>query len=253
MALFDFLNFLLDFPPAVGLLIISVAISLVTTLVYKYTTNQKMLKDVKADVKRMQAELRATKDPAQLAALQKEMMGKSMKQLSSSMKSTLITIVPLFLLFGWMQTHFAYSQLTPGSEFTSTAYFTNAAGPVNITLTAPGLEILNGLPQQANNGVAVWHLKGVNEGTYNLGYSFGNESYFMKALVTKQFRYDNPLLTKSNGIKKDSVLTKISIDLTQSRPFGNFSIFGYKPGWFMTYLIFSLAFSMLARKVFNVY
>lgn len=261
MALLGFMDILLGFPPAVVIIIISVVVSVVTTLVYKHTTNQQQLKEMKEETSRMQAEVRSTKDPARAAQLQKEMMGKSLKQLNSSTKSMLITLVPLFLIFGWMGSHLAYQPITPGEEFTTTAHFAksaaqnaSAAALGNITLSASeGLEILSNPVQEAKSAAVSWRLKGGKEGAYRLTYSFGDENYSMNALLTSEFRYESPVLAKSKGIKKASMIDRITVDLGPLRPFGSFSLLGWEPGWLATYIIFSLAASMLARKLLKVY
>lgn len=263
MALLGFMDILLGFPPAMAIIIISVAVSVVTTLVYKYTTNQQHLREMKEETSRMQAEVRSTKDPARAAQLQKEMMGKSLKQLNSSTKSMLITLVPLFLIFGWMGSHLAYQPVLPGEEFTTTAHFAKSAAQNasvvalgNITLSASeGLEILSSPTQEvgAASAAVSWRLKGDKEGVYRLNYGFGNEIYSMTALLTREFRYENPVLVRSKGIKKASMIDRITVDLGPLRPFGNFSLLGWEPGWLATYIIFSLGASMLVRKLLKVY
>lgn len=254
MAVLDFLDFILDLPPLVGILAISVFVSAVTTIIYKYTTNQRLMKEIKEDVKRMQSEVRTTKDTARIAALQKQMMSRSMQQLSSSMKSTFITFIPLLMLFGWMQANMAYTPITPGEEFTTTAQFANASPGLNITLNAgSGLEMLDSPVQEVKNGIAVWRLKSGTEGAYSLAYSLKNETYNLSVLVTEQFRYENPVLMKPKGISKNSQLAKITVDLQPLRPFGEFSLFGWRPGWLATYIILSLIFSTLMRKLLNAH
>lgn len=261
MALLDFMNALFALPPAVSILAISVAVSVATTVIYKYTTNQKLLKEMKENVSRMQAEIRTTKEPGRAAQLQKEMMGHSMRQLNASTKSMLITIIPLFLIFGWMRANLAYDSLAPGEEFTTTAYFAKAVeqnGSAlalgNITLSASrGMEVLSDPSQEVKGRSVSWRLKSPDEGTYKLTYGIGNETYSLNALVTQKFRYENPLLTKPKGIMKTSMVERITVDLKPVQPFGSFSLFGWKPGWLATYIIFSLAASMLARKWLKVF
>jgi len=260
MSWFDFMNVVLSLPPAAAILLISAVVSFVTTLVYKHTTNQKMLKELKDEVKRMQAEARSATEPGRAAQLQKEMMKKSMQQFSSSTKSMLITLIPLFLLFGWMQSNLAYTPLKPGAEFTTTAYFDKSASG-NITIAAgEGLTVLTGPAQEIKGGSATWRLNGEKEGTYDLAYSFGNELYKRSVIITNGFKYASPLLTKSkpfgssaSTIKKDSMIQRISVDLRPLRPFGNIAFFGWQPGWLATYIIFSLVTSMLIRKWMKVY
>jgi uncharacterized membrane protein (DUF106 family) len=254
MALFDFMNPILNLPPVVGILLISAIVSAITTIVYKYTTNQKMMKEIREDVKRMQAEIRATKDPAQMAKINQQMMSRSMQQLSSSMKSTLITLIPLFLLFGWMQTNYSYTPIGPGEEFIASAQFTQGTAPMNISLAASnGLQVLDNPIQVPNQNIAQWHLKAGSEGTYQLTYEYGTEKYIQPVIVTKDFKYANPVMTQQKGIKKGSSLIKLSVNLQPLRMFDGLSIFGWHPGWLATYIILSLIFSTLLRKALSVY
>ena len=254
MGLLDFLNVILSLPPLAAILAISIAVSAVTTLAYKYTTNQKLMREIKDDIKRMQAEVRATKEPGKAAELQKEMMKHSMKQLNSSTKSMFITMIPLFLLFGWMSSHLAYEPISSGEEFTVTAHFeqkTPAPAEIagrNITILASeGMQVLSPASQAITGSEVTWRLKAEHGGSYQLTYEFGNELYRQNILVSGSL-YSNPVLAKSNGIRKDSALQKITVNLNSIRPFGSFSLFGYMPGWLATYIITSLIFSTLVRK-----
>ncbi|MBI2580388.1 DUF106 domain-containing protein [Candidatus Woesearchaeota archaeon] len=256
MGLLDFLNIILNLPPLAAILVISIAVSVVTTVIYKYTTNQKLMKGIKDEVKSMQAEIRSTKEPGRAAQLQKEMMKKSMQQMNSSWKSMIVTIIPLFLLFGWMQAHLAYSPLMPGEEFTATAYFVpGTEGNITIAATegTEGLNILTEPVQEIKDGKAIWRLKGENEGAYRLSYSFGDELYAQNVIVTDKFGYESPILAKSKGIKKDSRVERVVIGLKPLQPFGEVALLGWKPGWLATYIIFSIIASMLLRKWLKIY
>ena len=44
-----------------------------------------------------------------------------MKYMSHSFKPTLITIIPIFIIFGWMSHVFAFDSIHPNQEFTLTA------------------------------------------------------------------------------------------------------------------------------------
>ena len=253
MALLDFLNVILNLPPLAAILVISIAVSAITTVIYKYTTNQKLLEEIKDDVKKMQAEIRSTKEPERAAQLQKDIMKRSMQQFSSSTKSMLITMIPLFLLFGWMQTHLAYSPLAPGEEFAATAYFAQGTeGNITIAVTE-GLGILSNPTQEIKCNKAAWSLKGENEGTYTLSYSFADEIYAQNVFVTDKFTYEDPILSKSKNIKKGSRIERIVISLKSVQPFGNVTFLGWKPGWLATYLIFSIMASMLLKKLLTVH
>ncbi len=252
MGMLDFMNVVLIFPPAVAIVLVSGLVSMVTSLVYKFTTDQKLMKQIKDDIKRLQGEMRSEKEPVKAAQMQKEVMRHSMRQFSSSTKSTLITLVPLFLLFGWMSSHLAYEPIIPGEEFTATLHFKTASSlQQNASLeVSEGLTILGKDVQQS---FTRWRLRGEKEGTHRLTYKFGDEIYGQDAIVTSKFIYANPVLDSSKGIKKGSAIDKITVGLKSLKPFGDFSLFGWKPGWLATYIITSLAFSMALRKLLKLH
>jgi uncharacterized membrane protein (DUF106 family) len=86
--------------PAISLLIISFVLTLITTLIYKYTTNQEMLKSFKEESKKLQQEMRLLKnDPNKVMEKNKELMEKNMKVMSQSFKPLLYTFIPFAIIF----------------------------------------------------------------------------------------------------------------------------------------------------------
>ena len=97
MGLFNFLDYILDpilspllnLPPFWAMLILSLIISVIITIIYKYTTDQKELKVIKEKQKKLQKQIKASsKEPEKVAKLNKELMslsGSQMKQSFSSM------------------------------------------------------------------------------------------------------------------------------------------------------------------------
>ena len=90
-----------------GFLIIIFLLALATTFVQKYTTDQKALKEIKEEQKKMQAEMKKfEKSPEKIVELnqkQFELMGRMMK---ISMGSVVYTAVPFILLFRWFNDFF---------------------------------------------------------------------------------------------------------------------------------------------------
>ncbi|MDI6737865.1 MAG: EMC3/TMCO1 family protein [Nanoarchaeota archaeon] len=94
-------------PEPFPILIISFVLTLATTLVYKYVTDQEVMKTLKEDMKAMQAEIKALKDkPEKMMAMQKDAMQKNMKYMMKSFKPMLITFIPIVFIFGWMKAHY---------------------------------------------------------------------------------------------------------------------------------------------------
>jgi uncharacterized membrane protein (DUF106 family) len=237
----------LNLPPFWAILIISAGITLLITIVYKYTTNQKEMKTIKEDLKKYQKEMRQQKDPKKMMATQKKALDLNMKYMMSSFKSTLYTFIPIIIIFAWLNAHIAYYPLYPNQDFTVTANFGQGAkGNISMT-TIPELTI-DSNTQEIVDEKAVWTLKGA-AGDYKLVFDYNTEEYEHNILVTEERTYLPP-----EKIIKDSKLKLIVIGNEKVHPFGdNFNIFGWYPGWLATYIILSLVFSTGFRKLFNVY
>ena len=101
---------LLSFSPFWTVFLIAFTISLVITVIYKFATDQRLMKELKTDMKMLQKEMKELKDhPEKIVAKQKLAMQKNMEYMKHSMKPTLITMVPLLLIFGWLRTTFTES------------------------------------------------------------------------------------------------------------------------------------------------
>jgi len=97
-------GFLIIWNPTVGLLIVSFLLTLLISLSYKFLTDQKLLKEHKDDVTRLQKELKGLKDePQKMMEKQKELMEKNLKMMKHNFKPMLFTFIPLIIIFGWLR------------------------------------------------------------------------------------------------------------------------------------------------------
>ncbi len=86
--------------PLLSITLISIGLSLATTLVYKYATDQNMLKQIREDMKKYQEQMKAHKGNAEkLAEINKQIMPLQSKMMAQSMKPMIITIIPFIILF----------------------------------------------------------------------------------------------------------------------------------------------------------
>ena len=241
------LGLVLPLPPIWAILIISAFITLLVTIVYKYTTNQREMKVIKEDLKKHQKDMKETKDTKKLMEIQKKALDLNMKYMMSSFKSTLYTFIPIIIIFAWLNMHIAYYPLYPGQPFTVTAQFAEGAAG-NMTLSSiPDLNIDSATKEIVNNSV-VWNLNGT-AGEYKLKLDYFTESYDQSILITSDRTYINPQKPISNSKLKMIIVGNKSV-----KPFGDdFSLFGWHPGWLATYIILSIGLSTLFRKIFDVY
>jgi len=100
---------LLNLPIFWVVAILSTSISFIITIVYKLMTDQNLMKQLKDEMKELQNEMKELRNnPEKMMEVQKKAMQTNSKYMMQSMKSTLITFIPIILIFGWMNANIAY-------------------------------------------------------------------------------------------------------------------------------------------------
>ena len=250
MAYYDFLNFvfapLLKLPALWVIIIISFIISLLIIIITKYTTNQELMKKLKDEIKEYQKQIKDSRsEPAKAMELQKKSMELNMKYMTHSLKPTIITFIPIILIFGWMSSTFAYESIKPNQEFSVTIFFEKNVN-VQIELIVPeGITIIDDKVKKIENDKATWTLKG-NEGEHILEFVYNGEKQQKNILITNNHKYIEP-----NKNIKNSIIKNIQINYNKLVVLP----IGYKDwfGWLGTYIIFSLILTMGLRKFMKVY
>jgi len=100
-------GFLLSWNLTLGMLVIVFIISLGTTLIQKYATDQKALRELKKEQKLIQEEMKKYKDhPEKIMALQKKQLQFIPKTMKLSTRAMAYTGVPFILFFRWFDDYF---------------------------------------------------------------------------------------------------------------------------------------------------
>lgn len=259
MGFFDSLVYLFDpiFRPLLeyttpfwSLFIISIAIALFMTLIYKWTTNQSLMKDLKDELNAVQKQLKELRNqPEKMMEVQKKAMETNMKYMMHSMRSTLFTFIPIIIIFAWLNANLAFEPIIPNQDFTTTIEFQDAAQGI-ITLkgiTGPderGVALLSEKNVEISDGNAIWKLKAKEPGLYNIDYELDGKVYTKEVLISTEQMYSTP-----EKVINDNNIKSIKVDYNPLR----FNILGIKLSWLWTYIIVSIVFSMLFRKLFKVY
>ena len=90
--------------PRMSIILISFLVTLLMTLITKYLTDQKRMKELKDIQKQCQIKLKNAKgDLKTQSEIQSEMMTCSLEMMKYSMKPMLITFIPLLLLLGFIR------------------------------------------------------------------------------------------------------------------------------------------------------
>ncbi len=236
---------LLKLPPLFGILAISVLITVLITLIYKWTTDQNLMKQLKDEIKEFQKEAKTLKnDPQKAMQVQKKAMETNMKYMMHSFKPMLFTFIPIILIFGWLNSNMAYEPIKPNEEFTTTMFFANGIAGDAELVVPEGIILVNDAKQKVIAGKAEWALTG-KAGEYILEYKINDKSFTMDLLITEERAY-KPVQKKisDNEVK----LIKINNEKLKVLNIGSWRI-----GWLGTYIIFSIILSIILRKVLKVH
>lgn len=239
-ALFDPL---LQLPLLLIVVLLSFGITLLTTLIYKWTTNQTLMKSLKDEIKSLQKLMKETKNnPEEAMKVNQKMMAVNSKYFMQSMKPLLFTMLPILLIFGWMQASLAYEPLTMGNPFEVRVELEQAH---NITITVPDSMILKSARTVFGKN-ATFKMVPTQEGNFLLTIRSNGETVQHEIIVSSDRNYAPPITKHKGSIKTVKVKQKKAIALV-------LPIFGWKLGWLGTYIIFSILFSTILRKLLKVY
>ena len=98
---------LLNWNLNIGMLIVVFIITAITTVVQKYATDQKTLKEMRKEQKEMQKQMKEFKDhPEKMMELQKKQFAMMPKQMKLSMRAIVYTGIPFILFFRWFTDYF---------------------------------------------------------------------------------------------------------------------------------------------------
>ena len=110
------LNPLTNYSPALIITIFSLVLAFLSVIIYKHTTNQKYLKELRQKTQKIQKKIRElqkniTSKEAQkeMGKLNTELMLISGEQMKASMRSTIFTIIPFFAILSMQLSSNSYN------------------------------------------------------------------------------------------------------------------------------------------------
>ena len=92
--------------PKESIVIIAFVVTLITTLITKYLTDQKRIKELRSNAKEKQAlfkEARKEGDLDKVKDIQSKMMEENMELMKHSLKPMIYTAIPFLVLFIWIR------------------------------------------------------------------------------------------------------------------------------------------------------
>jgi len=233
---------LLHLPLFLVVLIMSLLVSLISTLIYKYTTDQDLMKTLKEELKSLQKLIKEFRhDPQKSMEVNEKLMKVNSRYFMQSLKPMIYTLLPLLLIFGWMQANLAYDPLLPAS---SVSIDVSVAHPGYVDVTIPSSFTLTSSESKLANTTTTFTMIPTKAGTYPLTFTKDGESVQKDILVTNERKYLPTVQKFSSSITQVSVHHQKAIAL---------NLQFIKIGWLGTYILLSILFSTLLRKMLRVY
>lgn len=238
------------------ILVLALIVTLISTLAYKFLTDQKLMKKLKEEIKEIQKEVNELRHhPEKALKSQQRMMEVNMKMMKQQFKPILFTIIPFILIFGWMRAHVAYEPILPDTEFNVSMTMKPEAGG-NVEIIVPeGIELESKESQEImirkkpgswfneQEGIVSWTMKG-EPGEYLIEFKYGSQKYSRELLITEEKEYKEPVHNVNIGSVK-------TIEISNDPVLVNF--FVTKLNWFWSYFIFSIIFSISLRKLLKIH
>ena len=238
---------LFDYSIFLGIATISFVITLVTTIITKKVTDQKRIKKLKEDIKRLNKELQSVGDDKdKMMSVQKQIWPKQSELFKASLIPMAYYGLPILLIFGWLSGVLGYAPIHPGEEFSITAYHSDDLE--SLTIDAPFSTSKDQLFEPDEGAATRWTATAETPGTYNFSVRpEANRSFSHVVRITNTYGYTSPVKDF-----EESKIQELRVEYGKITPLGNFDIFGWRPGWLATYILVGLVSNLALRKLFDV-
>lgn len=253
MAILDpVLGWTLLLHPFVAILAISIIVTIISNLIYKWATDQKEMKRLKDQIEVLKKEVKANREnPKKMMKSNNEMMQVNMQYMTRSLKPMLFTFIPVILVIGWMSAHFTYAPVGPSDALTVHATVGDGfAG--SLVLNAPTLttSTVTGpiVPDDDEGQAAAFAVQGP-VGVHNFTITYEGKAYDGNTGVISIG--ENP---KVQAFPGKGPIESITVDYPKKHPLGeSFNLFGWYPGWLAVYITLSVVLSIGSRKLLKIY
>ena len=229
--------------------VLSFLITILSTLIYGYVTDQSLIRRVKSDIKKIrEKQKKAKSDHKKFMKLQQEMMDKNMIIMKQSFKPIIYTFIPLILVFGWMQANLAFVPIGVGEEFNVEVLFNeefNSVSDVDVRLPE-SLDFVGDSRMMEGSNVLRFKLVGSETGSFNFVVAHSDFEVSKNVIISAGKDYSDPVSTYGGEVRS------ITVSHDPVKPLGSTSILGWNPGWLGTYIILSVFFSLISRKLLGI-
>jgi uncharacterized membrane protein (DUF106 family) len=250
--------------PWIGMIVVSFLTGLLMLFVFKWTSNQRGIKQVKNKIKAHLLELRLYKDSLALSLqAQGNILRCNLRYIGYSAKPMMVMILPLILILIQLNFWFGYQSLTPNQSALLKVKLKENQNPMQISFEiepSPELNIETPPLRIEEFKEIDWRFSARKQGIHQLTLTIDGETVTKRVSVAqKALSKISPMKTGKNIIKQvlyptelpikdDSMVRSVEIQY----PTQNMNLFGWHIHWLIVYFVLSIIFGFALKGVFKV-
>ncbi len=250
--------------PWIGMIIVSFLTGLLMLFVFKWTSNQRGIKQVKNKIKAHLLELRLYKDSLVLSLrAQGNILRCNLRYIGYSAKPMMVMILPLILIIIQLNFWFGYQSLTPDQSVLLKVKLKENQDPMEIPIEiepTPELTIETPPLRIQEFGEIDWRFSAREHGIHKLSLKMDGETVTKKVSVAqKPLSKISPIKTEKSFIRQllypsespirdDLPVRSIEIQY----PARNMNLFGWHIHWLIVYFVLSIVFGFAFKGIFKV-
>jgi len=253
------------------MIIISFLTALLMLFVFRFTSNQEGIRQVKNKIKAHLLELRLFKDSLSLSfRAQGNILRYNLKYISYSAKPLLVMIIPLILILIQLNLWFGYEALTPGQETILKVILEEGHSPLDISLSlepSSGFDIQTPPLRIEEEMEISWRLQAREKGVHELNLIVNNQRLTKKVSVAqKPLSKISPLKVRRNFVNEfiNPGEAPLSGDLPIKTievkyPAKDINLLGWNipwlwsiPPWLIVYFVLSIILGFVLKGIFKV-
>lgn len=270
--IFEFIFFpLSSMSPWIGMTLISLLTGILMLLIFRFTSNQEGIRQVKNKIKAHLLELRLFKDSLSISfRAQGNIFRYNLKYIGYSGKPLLIMIIPLILILIQLNLWFGHQALTPGQTAILKVKLEEGTNLLDIDLTiepSQGFDIETPPLRVEEEWEINWRLRAKENGIHNLTIAANGQRVTKKiAIAQKPLSKISPLKVRRNIIDElfnpgespisgDTPIKTIEVKYSTK----NMNLFGWNvpsiwniPSWLIVYFALSIIFGFALKGIFKV-
>jgi len=249
--------------PLWSLALFSLLIAILMLLIFRYTSNQKGIKETKSKIRAYIYELRLFKDELGLVlSAQKNVFVQNLKYIKYALKPMIFMIIPLAIILIQLDSWYGHRPLIPQeSTIVSITLSEDSKIPEDISIKSDkGITVETPPLRIAQENQVDWRIQANEPGEHDLVFNVSNQEFQRKVIVadtgfvrispivTTPSFWSNLLNPGQKPLAKGSIVKEISVDYKRN----SISVYKWKVDWLVIIFVLSIIFAFGLKGLFKV-